>query len=78
MVAKLLTQYQNLKFLRMKKDKIFLKKYFNKINDALRFNDQLNQQILKTKNIFKIISYLKKSVDVIGQPSEPLPVTLFL
>ena len=50
----------------MKKDKIFLKKYFNKINDALRFNDQLNQQILKTKNIFKQCAKKKGKVIFFG------------
>ncbi len=47
----------------MKKDKIFIDKYFNKVSKALTLNDELYKQILKTKNIFKLCA--KKNGKVI-------------
>ena len=37
----------------MKKDKIFLDNYFDKINEVIKLNDRLNEKILKTKKIFR-------------------------
>lgn len=43
----------------MKKDKIFLEKYFDKVNNVLKLNNELNTQILKTKDIFKLCAKKK-------------------
>tara|TARA_B100000035_G_scaffold315139_1_gene334069 strand:- start:642 stop:1211 length:570 start_codon:yes stop_codon:yes gene_type:complete len=50
----------------MKKDKIFLEKYFDKVNNVLKLNNELNTQILKTKDIFKLCAKKKGKVIFFG------------
>ena len=50
----------------MKKDKIFLDNYFDKINEVIKLNDRLNEKILKTKKIFRYCAKKKGKVIFFG------------